>query len=75
MGDGVEDACWEAGIVEARDDGPGAARGNLGGFDDGGVAGGKGISDGADAEDVGGVPGAGLVAGRKRAVCQRLGRG
>lgn len=62
MGYGVEDASGETGGVEARRDGPSTSGGDFGGFEDGGVADCEGIGDRADAEDVGGVPEAGLVA-------------
>lgn len=74
MGERVEDAGGEAGFVEARDDGPCAAGGDLGGFEDGGVTGGESVGDGTDAEDVGCVPGAGLVAGRKRGGVPKVGK-
>lgn len=66
MGERIEDASREAGSVEGGDDGPRATGGDLGGFEDSGVAGGESVGDGADAEDVRGIPGTGLVAGRKR---------
>jgi hypothetical protein len=53
----VESACGQAGFGENAADGPEAARGEFGALEDGGVAGGEGVEDGADAEDVGGVPG------------------
>lgn len=57
MRDRVEDAGGEAARAEAVGDGPGAAGGEFGGFEDRGVARGKGKGDGANAEDVGCVPG------------------
>lgn len=74
MGDGVEDAGGETGSVEARDDGPGAAGGDLRGFEDGGVADGEGVGDSADTEDVGGVPGVGLMVARKRGGLPKAGK-
>jgi len=55
--DGVEDAGGEAAGAEAVGDGPGAAGGEFGGFEERGVARGQGKDDGAHAEDVGCVPG------------------
>ena len=57
VGEDVETAGWEAGLGEDGSDGPEAFRRELGGFEDGRVAGGKGVGDGAEAEDVGRVPG------------------
>ena len=57
MRDGVEDAGGEAAGAEAVGDGPGAAGGEFGGFEERGVARGQGKDDGAHAEDVGCVPG------------------
>lgn len=74
MGERIKDASGEAGSVEGRDDGPRAAGRDLGGFEDSGVAGGESVGDGADAEDVRGVPGAGLVVERKRGCLPMAGK-
>ena len=57
MGKDVETAGWETGLSEDGSDGPEAFRRKLGSFEDGRVAGREGIGDGAEAEDVGRVPG------------------
>ena len=58
----VEAAGGQAGFLEDGADGPVAARGELGRFEDGGVARCEGVGDGAEAEDVRRVP-AGKVSG------------
>lgn len=57
VGEDVQAAWGKAGLCEDGADGPEAAWGELRAFEDGGVAAGEGVGDGADAEDVGGVPG------------------
>lgn len=56
MRNGVYNASREATETKAVGDGPGAAWGELGGFDNGGVACGDGIGNRADAKDIGCVP-------------------
>ena len=52
----VETAGWEPGFGKNGPDGPVATGGQLGRFQDGGVACCKGVDYGAEAEDVGCVP-------------------
>ena len=59
VGEDVEAARGEAGLLEDGADGPEAAGGELGTFEDGGVAGCQGVGDGAETEDVGCIPGGG----------------
>lgn len=54
--DQVKTARGQTGIVEGAGDGPVAAGGEFGGFENGGVAGSERAGGGADAEDVGSVP-------------------
>ena len=55
-GQDIETAVREPGFAEDVADGPKAAGGELGTFEDGGVAACEGVCDGAEAEDVWGVP-------------------
>ena len=56
VGEHVDTAVWEARFLEDLADGPIAPWRQLGAFEDGGVAGGKGVDAGAEAKDVRRVP-------------------
>lgn len=60
--DDIQAAGGEARVSECASNGPVAARGEVGGFKDCGVAAGEGGGGGADAKDVGRVPGDGGLA-------------
>ena len=64
----VEAPCWEAGFLEDRPNGPVAAWGELGRFQDGGVAGCEGVGHSAEAEDVGRVPGRDELGGLRECI-------
>lgn len=55
--DNIQAAGGEARVGECASNGPVAARGEVGGFQDCGVASGEGCGGGADAKDVGRIPG------------------
>ena len=54
--DDVQDTVWEAGGFENGANGPEAAWGHFRAFEDAGVAGGKGVRYGAEAEDIRSIP-------------------